>query len=172
MLQIAHGVQSLHRQLIVHRDLKVSNIYLSDFTEDAKVYIGDFGAAFQLTRGPQEQLDFMIGTQGFITPEISQKRPYGLKCDIFSLGCIMYRILFATPPFWSDRRDERIRLLTDPSILVDFDADQIRPYARNLSAECKNFLQAVLEKDPERRPSIEEVLEHPWLASLTPNQHT
>ena len=141
MLQIARGVQSLHRQLIVHRDLKVQNIFLSDFTEDAKVYIGDFGAAVRLTSGPQQQIDFMIGTQGFIAPEICQKRPYGLKCDIYSLGCLMHAILFAACPFLSEERAERMRLLTDPTISFDIDTSaSLQPYAKNLSAECKNFL--------------------------------
>ena len=70
----------------------------------------------------------MIGTQGFIAPEICQKRPYGLKSDIFSLGCIMYSILFATPPFWSEERDARNRNLTDPSITLDFNLENTRPY--------------------------------------------
>ena len=124
---------------------------MSDFTEDAKVYVGDFGAAIQLssTSPQEEQLDFKIGTPGFIAPEICQKRPYGPKCDIFSLGCIMHSVLFAVPPFWSEDRNERNRLLIDPSITVDFEkSKRTRLFAKNLSAECKNLLLNLLEKDP------------------------
>ena len=107
----------------------------------------------------------MIGTQGYIAPEICQKRPYGLKCDIYSLGCITHAVLFAACPFWSDDRAERMRLLTDPDVSLDFDTASLRHYAKNISAECKDFLGTLLDKDPERRPSIEQVLKHPWLAS-------
>ena len=101
MLQIARGVQCLHKQLVLHRDLKIQNIYLSDYTEDAKVYIGDYGAAVRLTT-PESRANFKIGSPGFMAPEVAEKIPYGFKCDIFSLGCIMHCILFAVCPFWSE----------------------------------------------------------------------
>ena len=134
--QIAIGIQSLHRQLIIHRDLKIQNIFMSDLTENAVIRIGDLGSAKMLT-SLTEKTSFRIGTPGFMAPEVMQDSPYSFSCDVWSLGCIMHTMLFATCPFWHDDRQERKRLVCDPSLKLDFDSNQC---AGTLSSACRNFL--------------------------------
>ena len=107
----------------MHRDIKIQNILMSDFSQDAKVYIGDFGSAAQLAT-PDEKARFSIGTPGFIAPEVSEGQAYGLNCDVFSLGCIMHSMLFAECPFWDDDRAKRRRILADREIKLNLDSPE------------------------------------------------
>ena len=59
----------LHARKIVHRDIKVENILMSDLTESAKVRIADFGSSIKLS-GAQDTTNFRIGTPGYIAPEV------------------------------------------------------------------------------------------------------
>ena len=93
-MQLALGVQSLHKQLIVHRDMKINNILVSDYSEDATVRIGDFGSAFKLA-SPTDTSDFIIGTPGYMAPEMLLGQSYSFSCDIWGLGCILHTMLFA-----------------------------------------------------------------------------
>ena len=134
----------MHRQLIVHRDLKLENIFMSDFTSDAKVQIGDFGSAIKLT-SPQQKVKFRIGTAGFIAPEVAERQPYSFKTDIFSLGCIMYTVLFGESPFWSDDSQERERLLLDRNMV--FTPSALSALNHYLSKDCTSLITQMLEKD-------------------------
>ena len=95
-----------------------------------------------------------------MAPEVMQDRPYSFSCDVWSLGCIMHTMLFATCPFWHDDRQERKNLVCDPSIRLDLDSNQ---EVGTLSSACRNFLIEVLEKDASKRPTIDQVLQHSWL---------
>ena len=79
----------------MHRDLKLSNILLTD---DKVVKIIDFGLAVQLADNSEER-ETLCGTPNYISPEVIQNRPYGLSADLWSLGCIMFALLTGTPPF-------------------------------------------------------------------------
>ena len=118
IFQIARGVQCLHRQLIVHRDLKLENIFMSDLTPDAEACIGDFGGSIKMT-SPSQMLDYSLGTIGFMAPEVSERRTYSFKCDIFSLGCIMHAMLLAECPFWCEDFEEHKKVLLDESITFE-----------------------------------------------------
>ena len=98
ILQIAQGVQDLHRLRIVHRDIKLANILMSDAGPEASVCIADFGSATKL-RSSSATLTWRIGTSGSTPPEIILGEPYGLGVDVWSLGCLMHCLLFASQPF-------------------------------------------------------------------------
>ena len=93
--QLATGIEYMQERGIMHRDLKLSNILL---TEDKAVKIIDFGLAVQLSTNAEER-ETLCGTPNYISPEVIQNRPYGLQADLWSLGCIMYALLTGTPPF-------------------------------------------------------------------------
>ena len=118
ILQAALGVQSLHKQCIIHRDLKLNNIMMSDYTEDAILRIGDLGSAIKLA-SKTETADFQIGTAGYIAPEVMIGLPYSFSCDIWGLGCLMHTMLYAQCPFWDD--DKRVRKLKvcSPDVHLD-----------------------------------------------------
>ena len=105
IVQVALGIQGLHERLIIHRDIKIENILMSDFTEEAKVRIGDLGSAAKLA-SVNDTSQFMIGTLGYIAPEVLRGEAYSFPCDIWSLGCLLFVLLSARPPFWNEDKRE------------------------------------------------------------------
>lgn len=97
MLQIIDGVRYIHSCLIVHRDLKMQNIYINNFTQ---IKIGDFGLSKQL-----KTLDSLTtltsGTPNYISPEVLFCRPHSFSVDIWAIGVIIYGLYFKKPPFES-----------------------------------------------------------------------
>ena len=90
----------------MHRDIKVENILLSDLTSDAKVRLADFGSAIKLS-SLDDWTNFRVGTPGYIAPEVIRGQHYSFSCDIWSIGCLLYVLLAAVPPFWDN--DRRLR---------------------------------------------------------------
>lgn len=95
MKQILSGVHYLHQNKIIHRDLKLGNLFLND---DLQVKIGDFGLATRITYDGEEKKT-LCGTPNYIAPEILTKRGHSYEVDIWSIGCIMYTLLAGKPPF-------------------------------------------------------------------------
>jgi len=98
--QIACGLKYMHSYGVVHRDLKLENIMMSDQTDHAIPKIVDFGLAKMI--GPQEKADEPFGTLGYVAPEILLKKPYSFQCDLWSFGCILYALLCSSLPFDHD----------------------------------------------------------------------
>lgn len=99
--QIIHhimlGVKYLHSFGIVHRDLKLENIMMTEGTERGNPKIVDFGLSKII--GPSETATEPFGTLGYVAPEVLKKQPYTFSCDIWSIGCILYALLSGTLPF-------------------------------------------------------------------------
>jgi serine/threonine protein kinase len=112
--QLAQGIKYLHNYGIVHRDLKLENIMMTDNTEQAMAKIVDFGLAKIM--GPQENANEPFGTLGYVAPEILQKKPYSFKCDIWSLGCIVYALCCSSLPFDNNDHKETIRMTCEDPV--------------------------------------------------------
>lgn len=95
MKQILNGVQYLHERRIIHRDLKLGNLFLDD---DLHVKIGDFGLAAKIEY-EGERKKTLCGTPNYIAPEILNRKGHSFEVDIWSVGCIMYTLLIGKPPF-------------------------------------------------------------------------
>lgn len=95
MKQIVHGVCYLHGNNIIHRDLKLGNLFLAD---NLIVKIGDFGLAAKIEYDG-ERKKTLCGTPNYIAPEILTKKGHSFEVDIWSIGCIMYTLLLGRPPF-------------------------------------------------------------------------
>jgi len=91
------------------------------------------------------------GTQGYISPEVCAEQDYDEKIDIFAAAVVVYRLVAGTEPFYP------VENFTEEVEFADDCCD-------HLSAECKDFLQSLLNLDPEQRLSAKEALEHPWLS--------
>ena len=92
-----------------------------------------------------------IGTASFIAPEVTSGEPYGLKCDIYSLGCVMSWMLYGKQDFGPAVNYFKKYLKESPRALND-----------DFSDPCKDILRHMLIKDVEGRASIQQIINHPW----------
>uniref|UniRef100_W5MEL5 Serine/threonine-protein kinase PLK n=1 Tax=Lepisosteus oculatus TaxID=7918 RepID=W5MEL5_LEPOC len=95
MRQTIVGCQYLHNNRVIHRDLKLGNLFLND---EMEVKIGDFGLATKIEYDG-ERKKTLCGTPNYIAPEVLCKKGHSFEVDIWSLGCILYTLLVGKPPF-------------------------------------------------------------------------
>jgi calcium-dependent protein kinase len=159
MKKILSAVKHLHERGIVHRDLKPENFLFSDHSDDAEIKLIDFGLSKRFghihEHDPLEKMHTIVGTPYYVAPEVL-KGNYDFSCDVWSLGVILFIMLCGYPPFEGDNNKEIFkRVLTQD---LEFDpADWTE-----ISQQVKDLLCRMLEKDPLKRISIVDCLNHPW----------
>ncbi|KAI9002205.1 kinase-like domain-containing protein [Hyaloraphidium curvatum] len=148
----------LHAHGIVHRDLKPANVLLRDAARPADTLcLADFGSAFSPFL-PSFSPDLCLaGTPFYLPPEIIRGLPYGPGVDMWSLGCIVYELLFGRHPF---QVVGSFRELYQRIGRADYEI----PVDRPVSPDAASFIRALLAADPEARMSAEEATAHPWMA--------
>lgn len=146
--QIANACLYLHDNKIIHRDLKLGNIFIND---DMKLKLGDFGLA---TRVDNSQRKYTLcGTPNYLAPEILLKTGHSYQVDVWSLGCIVYTLAVGTPPFETpDIHDTYQRIKENHYSIPDY-----------LSSPLKEFIESMLKADPHQRPSMTSILSDPYL---------
>ena len=153
-IQLLIGVRSLHARGIVHRDLKPRNILVirKSKTLGIRLKIGDFGSAKQLSTDGGHTAT-IVGTPYYLSPEICKMRDYDLKTDVWSLGCLFYELATGRHPFEGKDIKELVHNIR-----------RVEPIpADGLKTELREFLMTMLEKDPSKRPSINSLLNHPFI---------
>ncbi|XP_052896838.1 serine/threonine-protein kinase polo [Anopheles moucheti] len=151
MHQVMTGVKYLHDKHIIHRDLKLGNLFLND---ELHVKIGDFGLATKI-EFEGERKKTLCGTPNYIAPEILNKKGHSYEVDIWSIGCVMYTLLVGQPPF-------ETKSLKDTYNRIRKCDYRLPPTLRNNAAE---MICAMLQSDPLKRPSIHKLFEFDFLAS-------
>ena len=96
--EILQGLYYLHKNRVIHRDLKTLNIFL---TENNHIKIGDFGVSKKLINNNIYAYTF-VGTPYYLSPEICQNKPYDEKSDVWSLGVVLYEMITLNKPFDSE----------------------------------------------------------------------
>ncbi|XP_066466755.1 serine/threonine-protein kinase PLK1 [Tiliqua scincoides] len=143
--QIILGCQYLHSNRVIHRDLKLGNLFLND---DMEVKIGDFGLATKVEYDG-ERKKTLCGTPNYIAPEVLDKKGHSFEVDIWSIGCIMYTLLVGKPPFETASLSQTYRRIKNNEYTIP---SHINPVAANL-------IQKMLRPDPATRPTVDELLE-------------
>lgn len=155
--QVLSCINYCHVNHIVHRDLKPENILLEQNKEFDQIKIIDFGTS--LVFDENKKLDEKLGTPYYIAPEVLAKN-YGPKCDIWSCGVITYIVLSGIPPF-NGASDQEIMKKVKLGKFSFQDA-----VWGNVSDEAKDFIQNLLTKDQDKRPTAEQALQHPWIQKV------
>ncbi|CAI6099588.1 unnamed protein product [Clonostachys chloroleuca] len=155
--QLVGAVTYVHKQSCVHRDLKLENI-LFDTHENVKLV--DFGFTREY-EGRTNHLQTFCGTICYSAPEMLKGEKYaGEKVDVWSLGVILYALLCGELPFDDDDDNvTRTRILTEEP-----------KYPDHLSPDAVSLLKALLSKRPLPRPSLPDILAHPFIAEHAPAQ--
>ncbi|KAA0176329.1 hypothetical protein FNF27_02026 [Cafeteria roenbergensis] len=157
MLQLVDACRYLHHHGIIHRDLKLGNVFLAG---DMTLRVGDFGLATKLMT-KQERKRTVCGTPNYIAPEVldAGEEGHSFEVDVWSLGVILYTMLVGRPPF--ETRDVKQTYALIRRASFDF------PPSSHVSPEAKDLVRAMLTVDPARRPPLTAVLRHPFFTGAT-----
>ncbi|KAI1661334.1 kinase-like protein [Daldinia decipiens] len=161
-IQIAGAIKYMHAKGIIHRDLKMGNIFLD---KDMNAKIGDFGLAALLVTGKDMQTirrTTLCGTPNYIAPEILEKGKKGHDhmVDIWSLGIIMFAMLTSKPPFQSSTTDEIYRRAKNR----DYEWPKPESSNKYISEEAKDVVATMLE-EAELRPDPDTIVQHDFFLS-------
>ncbi|CAH1980702.1 unnamed protein product [Acanthoscelides obtectus] len=154
MRQILEGVEFMHRQKILHLDMKPENILCLTKTGN-RIKIIDFGLARKFD--PDKKLQVLFGTPEFVAPEVVNFEAIGYGTDMWSVGVICYVLLSGLSPFMGHTDIETMANVTVAK--YDFDDEAFDEISEN----AKDFIRKLLVKDMNQRPSPQECLDHPWL---------
>ncbi|XP_063975096.1 serine/threonine-protein kinase 33-like [Diachasmimorpha longicaudata] len=157
---LACALGYLHKNDIVHRDLKLENILITknpvDPDDQLYIKITDFGlSATRNGPGHDDMLHDFCGTITYMAPEMVTTKSYSQQCDVWSMGIIMYVLLTGTFPFFSKNELQLYKLITTAD--VDYSVLQC-------SNEGKHLLRKLLERNPAFRITAAEVSHHPWIS--------
>ncbi|KAI9024751.1 kinase-like domain-containing protein [Hyaloraphidium curvatum] len=160
--QMLQAVHAIHEENIIHTDLKPANFLLVE----GSLKLIDFGIAKSIPNDTTNiHREHQTGTVNYMSPEsitdmTGSKRQYlklGRPSDVWSLGCILYQMVFGQPPFGSiTSMIKKLHAIVDPEFAIPFP-----PSSFSLADEV---LRRCLDRDPKRRATIPELLAHPFLS--------
>lgn len=159
---IVEVIQMCHKHGVMHRDLKPENFLFANKKETAALKAIDFGLSIFFK--PGERFNEIVGSPYYMAPEVL-KRNYGPEVDVWSAGVILYILLCGVPPFWAETEQGVAQAIIRS--VVDFRRD---PWPK-VSDNAKDLVKKMLNPDPTKRLTAQEVLDHPWLqnAKKAPN---
>lgn len=166
--QIARGMSHAHSRGIIHRDLKTANIIISGYPDKIHATIIDFGLARRESQGESSgrltRIGSIIGTPLYMSPEQASGKAGDERSDIYSLGCILFKMLTGRTPFHTG---ESISILQQKTSLEAPSLSQVAPDLE-CSPELENVVAKALEKDPENRQRSMQELENDLAGCLQP----
>jgi len=150
LLQICMALKYLHDNHILHRDLKTANIFL---TTKNVVKLGDFGISTVL-QNTMACAKTVCGTPYYFSPELCQSKPYNNKSDVWALGVVFYEILTLARPFNAKTLKDLVRKIV---------VGQYEAVPATVPAEMRALCASLLQVNPSMRPSINRILESPFV---------
>jgi len=148
-IQLIKALKYLQSRRVIHRDLKLGNLFIS---QNMELKVGDFGLATKL-EFDGERKRTVCGTPNYIAPEILEgKTGHSFEVDVWSLGVIMYTLIIGKPPFETNNIKEtykRIKLCN-----YSFPENAV------ISEPAKDLIKSILVLEPQRRPKLDEILSH------------
>eukprot|EP00980_Cylindrotheca_fusiformis_P010311 scaffold2297_cov135-Cylindrotheca_fusiformis.AAC.2 len=172
--EVASALNFLHGIGVVHADLKPENILLTTSSRvDAVVKLADFGCSQIMTNtgdfdDNEQKLTYGAPTPAYSPPEsILKLAPIQPSSDMWGLGVILFIMLTGAHPFdlAGDASDEAIEeLIKDPNYKIPIDDPEI---AGHLSPSAKDLIKKLMDRDPDRRLTAFQMLQHPWVRGET-----
>ncbi|TYI59145.1 hypothetical protein E1A91_D10G014200v1 [Gossypium mustelinum] len=151
---VVNVVHICHFMGVIHRDLKPENFLLSSKDAGAMLKATDFGLSVFIEEGKRYR--DIVGSAYYVAPEIL-RRSYGKEVDIWSAGIILYILLSGVPPFWAETEKGIFDAISEGKL--DFES---QPWP-SISETAKDLVRKMLTKDPKKRFTSAQVLEHPWM---------
>eukprot|EP00245_Coleochaete_scutata_P008905 TRINITY_DN2815_c0_g1_i1.p1 TRINITY_DN2815_c0_g1~~TRINITY_DN2815_c0_g1_i1.p1 ORF type:complete len:761 (-),score=182.52 TRINITY_DN2815_c0_g1_i1:1178-3460(-) len=148
-------VQTCHSHGVMHRDLKPENFLFLDPSESAPLKATDFGLSVFCK--PGQVFHELVGSPYYVAPEVLYKS-YGPEADVWSAGVILYILLSGVPPFWGETEEKIFQEIKRGKLDLD---SQPWPW---ITKEAKDLVHGMLTRDPRKRLTTAQVLQHPWIA--------
>eukprot|EP00455_Lapot_gusevi_P013836 TRINITY_DN1682_c0_g1_i1.p1 TRINITY_DN1682_c0_g1~~TRINITY_DN1682_c0_g1_i1.p1 ORF type:complete len:491 (-),score=204.28 TRINITY_DN1682_c0_g1_i1:224-1696(-) len=172
LAQMVEAVRTLHSLDIAHCDIKPDNFLFGNRDPHAPLKMIDFGHSHKV--GPREYLRTLCGTPYYVAPEVLRGR-YNKACDMWSVGVVMFVMLFGYPPFYADpdvygaMTDEKIFSLVKKGFTPETKPGYGPWFSSSLriSDSAKDLIAKLLKKDVAERLTADEALDHPWLKGET-----
>jgi calcium-dependent protein kinase len=158
MNKMVMAVNHLHSLQIVHRDLKTENFLFDSKCATKELKLVDFGLSNKFGN-KLEKLHSRVGTIYYVAPEVL-KGNYDSKCDMWSLGVLMYVMLSGDLPFYDEKLAEVYKKLNNGEYHFS------KPCWNEVSVTAKNLINGLLTVDPTQRLSAKDALKHEWFALL------
>ena len=175
--KVTLALMDVHNHGLIHRDIKPENILLKspimDITQEPELKLADFGFACEESSNPVKP-DY---TPYYAPPEIickdkrwnpimseAEKLPYDRKCDIWSLGVVTYILLCGYPPFYPEINYADMSHYMYECIMHGKFRFHSQKWS-HISVSAKEFISSCLQVDPALRPTIDQILDHPWISN-------
>ncbi|XVE56212.1 hypothetical protein DITRI_Ditri03aG0219700 [Diplodiscus trichospermus] len=152
--QIVNVVHVCHFMGVMHRDLKPENFLLVSKDENSPIKATDFGLSVFIEEGRMSK--DLVGSAYYVAPEVLQRK-YGKEIDVWSAGVILYILLSGVPPFWGETEKEIFKAVLEGN----FDLKS-QPWP-SISEGAKDLIRKMLARDPKKRITAAQALEHPWM---------
>ena len=157
MVQIIKALKYMHSNKVIHRNLELENLLL---TERMELKVGDFSSATKLDFEGQRKKTICSSTY-YISPEmIDGKNGHSFEVDIWSLGIILYTLLIGKTPF--EDKDDKSTIKRIKSNSNSFPSNPI------ISEAAKDLIKQILISDPSKRPSLSQILTHDFFNQIIP----
>lgn len=155
MRQILEGISFMHDRNIAHLDIKPQNLLFTNAYPHCDIKLCDFGISRVITKGIE--IREIMGTPDYVAPEVLNYEPINLATDMWSIGVLTYVLLTGHSPFAGDSKQETFCNISH--VHLDFPEDLFD----GISAQAKDFIRKLLQKDPSVRLTARECLNHVWL---------
>lgn len=157
--RLALAILRCHRKEVHHGDVKLANVMIicpsSSVINDFELKLIDFGGSF--IGSPHIKHHSARGTPDWVPPEMIAHEPYLVpKVDVYSLGVVLFALLVGRNPFLMSERIAAVKESQSHPPLV-------YPESISISDEVKDLISKMMEYDPDKRLSMDEVVAHPWL---------
>lgn len=150
------GLEYLHFNNVIHRDVKPANLLLHKLNGEEVIKVGDFGLSHEVDPD-SSTVSNTVGTTAFMSPEMFLEDSFdGKKCDVWSAGATIHMFVFGCLPWKLESRYDAGEVLQEFTLSFDSSVD----------ARLQNLLGQMLEKDPSKRPSFSQLRDHPWLRDV------
>ena len=156
--QLLLSVKYLQENNVIHRDIKLENIIITEKLPNIRLKLTDFSWAIVSNK---RNLTCICGTPEYLPPEIVLKKQYGNEVDIWSIGIIAYELMFRETPFLSGTEKEIWNNIVYKEL--NFSKTNQKGTLIKVSRDFRSFVASCLQKDPTIRGTVNDLLSHKWI---------